>query len=125
MAEAEEVVLAVSTAPDAQVAERIARVLLHERLIACANLLPGVTSLYRWQGEVQRDAEVVMLLKTRRSRVEALGTRLAELHPYEVPELIAVTLEAGLPSYLAWVRDESVEADEGTEGEGAPRNTGT
>lgn len=125
MGDAEELVLAVSTAPDAQVAERIARVLLQERLIACANLLPGVTSLYRWQGEVQCDAEVVMLLKTRQSRVEALGTRLAELHPYEVPELIAVTLEAGLPSYLAWVRDETAGADEGTGGEGAPRNTGT
>lgn len=125
MGEAEEVVLAVSTAPDAEVAERIARKLLEERLIACANLLPGVTSLFRWQGEVQREGEVMMLLKTRRSRVEALGARLAELHPYEVPELIAVTLEAGLPSYLAWVRDETDGADEGTGGDGALRNTET
>lgn len=125
MGEVEEVVLAVSTAPDAAVAERIARTLLEERLIACANLLPGVTSLYRWQGQVQRDGEVMMLLKTRRSRVEALGVRLAELHPYDVPELIAVTLEAGLPSYLAWVRDETDGADEGSGGDGALRNTGT
>lgn len=120
-----DVVLAVSTAPDPDTAERIARVLVEERLAACVNVLPGVASLYRWEGEVRREPEVMLLLKTRRTRVEALGTRLAELHPYEVPEFVVVTLEAGLPSYLAWVRDETGGADEGTGGDGAPRNTGT
>jgi periplasmic divalent cation tolerance protein len=102
-----ELVVCLSTAPDADAAERIARALVEERLIACANLLPGVVSLYRWEGEVQREPEVMMLIKTRRSLVRRLEERFAELHPYEVPELLVVGVEDGLPAYCRWVLEQT------------------
>jgi periplasmic divalent cation tolerance protein len=105
--DAEGVVLCLSTAPDAAEAERIARALVEERLIACANLLPGALSVYRWEGEVRREAEVVMLMKTRRSLVAGLKGRLGALHPYEVPELLVAGVEDGLAPYCGWVLDET------------------
>lgn len=103
----EELVLAVTTAPDAACAERLAEALVGERLAACANLLPGAVSVYRWEGAVRRDEEVVMLMKTRRARVAELERRLTALHPYEVPELIVLPIEAGLPAYCRWVAAET------------------
>ena len=100
-------VLALSTAPDAEQAARIARALVDERLIACANLVPGLTSIYRWQGEVQSDAEVLLLMKTRRSLVRRLKERLPQLHPYQVPELVVTEVTDGLEPYCRWVRDET------------------
>jgi periplasmic divalent cation tolerance protein len=91
------------TCPDTASAERIADALVGERLAACVNLLPAVTSVYRWQGQVERASEIQLLIKTTADRLEALGTRVAELHPYELPELIAVEARAGLPAYLDWV----------------------
>jgi periplasmic divalent cation tolerance protein len=104
---ASDLVLALSTAPDAEQAERIARALVEERLIACANLLPGVTSIYRWEGAVQAEAEVLLVMKTRRALVPRLKERLPRLHPYEVPELVVAELVDGLDSYCRWVRDET------------------
>jgi periplasmic divalent cation tolerance protein len=104
---AAEVVLALSTAPDAGEAERIARVLVEERLIACANLLPGAVSVYRWEGEVRREGEVMMLMKTRRALVPRLKERLPALHPYEVPELLVARVEDGLAPYCGWVLEET------------------
>jgi periplasmic divalent cation tolerance protein len=104
---ASDLVLALSTAPDAEQAERIARALVEERLIACANLLPGVTSIYRWEGAVQAQAEVLLVMKTRRALVPRLKERLPRLHPYEVPELVVAELVDGLDSYCRWVRDET------------------
>jgi periplasmic divalent cation tolerance protein len=104
---AEDLVLALSTAPDAEQAERIARALVDERLIACANLVPGLTSIYRWQGAVQADAEVLLVMKTRRALVPRLKERLPALHPYEVPELVVTALVDGLDPYCRWVRDET------------------
>lgn len=101
------VVLALSTAPDAEQAASIARALVDERLIACASLVPGLTSVYRWRGEVQTDSEVLLLMKTRRDRLPALKARLPELHPYEVPELIVAPVIDGLAPYCAWVCDET------------------
>lgn len=115
---AEPLVLAVTTAPDAATAERLAAALVEERLIACANLLPGALSIYRWEGAVQREAEVVVLMKTRRSLAAALGERLAALHPYAVPELIVLSIEAALPAYERWVVAETDR--EGTGGALAP-----
>lgn len=106
-AEADGVVLCLSTAPDAAQAERLARTLLEERLIACANLLPGALSVYRWEGEVRRESEVVMLMKTRRSLVAGIKERLGALHPYEVPELLVTGVEDGLAPYCGWVMDET------------------
>ena len=95
------------TAPDLSTAETIAAELVEARLAACASILPGVTSVYWWQGEVQRSSEVLVLIKTAADRVDALIDRAAELHPYEVSELIALPVETGLAAYLDWVRAES------------------
>jgi periplasmic divalent cation tolerance protein len=104
---ASELVLALSTAPDAEHAARIARALVDERLIACANLVPGLTSIYRWQGEVQSGTEVLLLMKTRRALVPHLKERLPQLHPYQVPELVVTEISDGLAPYCAWVRGET------------------
>ena len=98
--------LVLTTAPDTEVAERIARVLVEERFAACANVLPGVTSVFRWEGAVQREAEVLVFLKTTHDGVGALEDRLVELHPYDVPEVLALAVPGGHEPYLDWVRAE-------------------
>jgi periplasmic divalent cation tolerance protein len=95
------------TCPDAESAARIARTLVDERLAACVNRLPGVTSVYRWQGEVHEDSEVLLLIKTRGELFEPLRARLVALHPYEVPEVIALEVAAGHAPYLDWLRRET------------------
>lgn len=97
----------LATAPDADVAARIARALVEERLAACANLVANVRSIYRWQGRVEDESEVMLILKTRTERVAALAERLRALHPYEVPELLVLSVESGLAPYLDWVRAET------------------
>jgi periplasmic divalent cation tolerance protein len=84
-------------------AARVGRVLVEERLAACANVLPGARSIYRWKGEVADEREVVVLLKTRKQDWPALMSRLHELHPYETPECVAVRIAAGSPRYMAWL----------------------
>lgn len=103
----DELVLALCTAPDAEHAARIGRALVDERLIACANVIPGLTSIYRWQGEVLSEPEVLLLFKTRRSLVPRLKERLPQLHPYQVPELVVAPVMDGLDAYCRWVRDET------------------
>jgi len=93
------------TCPDQATAERIAETLVDERLAACVNLVPGLTSIYRWQGQIQRDAEWLLIIKTRRTVYSLLEARLRELHPYEVPEIIALPIQAGLAAYLDWIVD--------------------
>ena len=95
------------TAPDADAARRVARTLVDERLIACANLVPGVTSLYRWQGAVEEAGEVLVVMKTRASLVPRLFERAAALHPYDVPELLALPVSDGLAAYRRWVVEET------------------
>lgn len=99
--------LCLSTCPDAETAATIARRLVEERLAACVNHLPGVVSTYRWQGKIHEDAEVLLVIKTTRERFDALRDRLVGLHPYEVPELIALEVADGLPAYLEWVARET------------------
>ena len=99
--------LCFSTCPDAETAALIARTLVEERLAACVNRLTGVQSIYRWQGEIHEDAEVLLLIKTTHERFESLRARLVELHPYEVPELVAFGITNGLPSYLDWLARET------------------
>lgn len=84
-------------------ADPIARRLVEERLAACVNALPGVQSTYRWQGSVCTDAETTLLIKTWEDRLDDLTARLLELHPYDLPEILALPLHAGHPPYLAWV----------------------
>jgi periplasmic divalent cation tolerance protein len=100
-------IVVLSSVGSAADGERIARALVERRLAACVNVLPGVSSLYRWKGEVTRDQEVLLVIKTREERFAALRDALGELHPYELPELLALSIAAGHAPYLAWL-DESV-----------------
>lgn len=105
------IALVVSTAPERETAQRLASALLAERLIACANLLPGITSLYRWKGAVQREEEVLLLFKTAAERVPALLERIRALHPYAVPEALQLPVGGGLEEYRRWVRAETDAVD--------------
>lgn len=91
-----------------EAADGLAAALVEEQLAACVNVLPGIQSVYRWQGALERSAETLLLAKTTAGRYPALETRLRELHPYELPEIIALPVEHGLPDYLAWVAGQSV-----------------
>lgn len=95
------------TAADEVQARELAGALLERRLIACANLFPGMRSLYRWKGETVEDQEVAMILKTTAVRVDELVAAIAELHPYDVPCAVAWPVDAGVDAYLDWVRDET------------------
>ena len=94
------------TAPDADVAERLARTLVTERLAACANVVRDVVSVYRWEGEVRRDSEALVILKTTAAALGSLESRAVELHPYDVPEVLAVPVLGGHGPYLDWIRAE-------------------
>lgn len=89
-------------------ARRLVTALLEARCIACGTLLPGARSLYHWEGALTEEAEVVVLLKTVASKWEALVAAIRELHPYKVPELLALPVDRGLDSYLAWLAGEVV-----------------
>ena len=104
--EATGVVTVFMTAPGVGVAEEVVRALLDERLVACGNIVPGAVSVYRWKGEVHVDKEAVVTLKTTAAALPALLERAAELHPYDVPELIVHDVTTGTAAYLEWVRTE-------------------
>jgi periplasmic divalent cation tolerance protein len=95
--------LVLTTCPDSQVAQRIAHAVVEERLAACVNVLPPMQSVYRWRGRVESASEQLLILKTRVSDYPQIQRRIGELHPYELPEVIAVPITGGLPSYLAWI----------------------
>lgn len=99
----DEALVVLCTCPDAATAERIAGVLVEERLAACVNAMP-VSSTYRWEGRLQRDAEVLLLIKTTGGAYGRTEARLRELHPYELPEVVAVPIVRGSPAYLEWLR---------------------
>jgi len=96
-------VVVLITAPSEELAVTLARTLVEERLLACANIVPAVRSIYRWQGEVHDEREALLVCKTTSSKIEALKARLVALHPYETPELLALPIETGLEKYLAWI----------------------
>jgi len=102
-----EVVLVLTTAPDNDAAESWAATLVGERLAACVNVLPPMVSFYRWKGEVNRDAERQMIIKTTRARVAELRKRLIEIHSYELPEFIMLSIEHGSEEYLRWVGEQT------------------
>ena len=103
----DEVWLAVSTAPNADVAARLGRLAVERRHAACANLRPAVRSIYRWKARLEEADEVLILFKTTAAEFPALARLVASEHPYDVPELVACPVGDGLPAYLAWVRAES------------------
>jgi len=98
-----DVVLILTTVPDDPRADVLARTLVEERLAACVNIHGPMTSIYRWRGEVEREAERQLIIKTTRARVPALEARLKALHSYELPEFVVVSTEGGSDSYFAWV----------------------
>lgn len=97
----------LTTFPSVEVGQKIAHTLVEERLCACLNLLPQVTSVYRWQGKIEQESEVLGICKTTADKLQACITRLVELHPYEVPEAIALPIDAGHPAYLKWLAQET------------------
>jgi periplasmic divalent cation tolerance protein len=105
MIEKDKIVVAMTACPSREVADHVARTLVGERLAACVNQIPGVTSTYIWRGKLQTDAEVVLMMKTTVGKFDTLKLRVKELHPYELPELIAIPVCAGAENYLAWVRE--------------------
>lgn len=102
-------IVILCTVPDRESGARIGRTLVEERYAACVNLVPGLTSIYQWQGAVQEEPECLLVIKTTAARFEALAERLRSLHPYAVPEIIALPITAGHPAYLNWIT-ESIES---------------
>jgi periplasmic divalent cation tolerance protein len=101
----DEVVLALSTFPDADTARRVAREIVELRLAACGNIVPQIHSVYRWQGKVESGEEALAIFKLSASRYAEFESKLRSLHPYDVPEIISCKIEAGLPEYLRWITE--------------------
>ena len=97
------------TCPDTASATRIADALVGERLAACVNQVPGLRSVYRWEGAIERADEVLLVAKTTTDRLDALTGRIRELHPHELPEVLAIEIAGGLAAYLDWVAEQTRE----------------
>lgn len=104
MESADDIRIVYITVPDAETGAGIARALVGESLAACVNVLPGVRSIYRWEGAVEEAGEALLIVKTVAGRLEALGRRVRDLHPYDLPEILAVAAAGGLEAYLDWIR---------------------
>jgi len=100
----EQVIIALSSCPDEVTARAVAEALVSERLASCVNRLPGMTSTYFWDGRLQNEAEILLIMKTTAARLAELEARLKVLHPYELPELVVLPVSGGNEPYLAWVR---------------------
>lgn len=103
-----DILLVITNLPDAPSAAKLARYLIDERAAACVNQLAPCTSTYRWQGNVESATEVPLLIKTTRAAYPRLEKLIREAHPYELPEIIAVPVTAGLPAYLGWIANETI-----------------
>lgn len=118
-----DVLVVLATFPSEESARQIGTALVSRQLAACVNLVPGVRSIYRWDGRVQEDAEVLAVIKTTSRRFTALRDALVESHPYDVPEVLAIPVAAGFEGYLAWVRG-ACSISDGTPGEPRDRSLG-
>jgi periplasmic divalent cation tolerance protein len=98
-----ETVVVLVTAPSAEKAAEIARVVVEERLAACGNVVPGIRSIYRWEGKVCDEVEALLVLKAPRKRFQELCDRVVRLHPYELPEVIGLSIEGGNEKYIDWI----------------------
>lgn len=103
----DQALVVLTNVPDVAVAQRIARALVTQRLAACVNIVPGVQSVYQWQGAVEEAGEISLLIKTTPARYADVEAAIRALHPYELPEVIALPIAAGLPAYLAWITEET------------------
>lgn len=102
-----EPILVLTNVPDADVARAIASKLVEERLAACVNCLPGVTSFYRWQGAIEEASEITLLIKTRQGCYADAEALIQKLHPYDLPEIIGIPIRQGLPAYLQWIEQDT------------------
>ena len=103
----DEALIVLTNLPDRDSAQRLAHSLIESRAAACVNILAECSSVYRWQGEIESASEVPLLIKTTRSAYARLEELIRSQHPYELPEIIAVSVDSGLPAYLQWVINES------------------
>lgn len=93
------------TVPDEETAEKIADAVVASKTAACASIIPGLLSVYRWKGEIRRDAELLLVMKTTEEKFPSLREEILSLHPYELPEIVAIPIAAGYDNYLAWIED--------------------
>lgn len=100
-------IVILCSAPDEAAAEKLARGLIEERLAACVNAIPGVKSFYRWQGKIETDTEIQLVIKTRSEHFDELAAWISENHPYDVPETVAIPAERVSEAYLAWALDQT------------------
>jgi periplasmic divalent cation tolerance protein len=107
MAECTDFVVVLVTVPNSEVAGTIARTLVEEKLVACVNVVPAVRSIYAWKGKICDESELLCLLKTRRTLFPAVRERVAALHPYQIPEIVALPVAEGNAPYLAWLARET------------------
>jgi periplasmic divalent cation tolerance protein len=103
-----ETILVITNLPDREIARRLAGRLVEERLAACVNILAPCESVYRWQGQIETAQEITLLIKTLRTHYGKVEKAIRECHPYELPEIIAVPITAGLPAYLEWLEAETI-----------------
>lgn len=96
--------IVLCTVPDDAIARQIASALIEERLAACVNIVPGISSVYCWEDTIETAAELLLIIKTTTAVYMQLQNRIRALHPYELPEIIAVALDRGLPEYFSWIR---------------------
>ena len=106
----EKILLALSTFPDAETARRISNQLVNEKFVACANILPGLESIYCWKGKLERGNETLVFFKLSENRQAAFQEKLRSLHPYEVPEFVVLPVVGGSEKYLAWIRESTIKA---------------
>jgi len=105
---ADEILLALSTFPDVETARKISRRLVTEKFAACANIVPALESIYRWQGKIEEGSETFVLFKTTAARSAEFQAKLKSLHPYDLPEIIFLSVAEGSPEYLRWVAENCV-----------------
>lgn len=98
--------IVLSTCPSEETAERLASALVEKNMAACVSIIPGIRSVYHWQGKVARDQEWLLVIKAAAGHYAAIENTIVSLHPYELPEIIAVPIVAGLPAYLAWLQQQ-------------------
>jgi periplasmic divalent cation tolerance protein len=104
----QKILLALSTFPDRETAQRVSNQLVTEKFVACANILPQVESVYRWDGKIENGTETLVFFKVSEERQAAFQEKLRSLHPYNVPEIIFIPVSSGLPDYLRWVAENCV-----------------
>lgn len=99
----EQALIVLTNVPDAELAKSLAHTLVERRLAACVNIMPAVQSIYRWQGAVEHAGEITLMIKSTQARYAELEAAIVAAHPYDVPEVIALPITAGLPAYLNWI----------------------